>query len=102
MSTTSDLPPVAIYRPRKRLKASVAARLIGEPTSKFFRWLEEGRIPSWKIGGSRYVLKSDLRRLAQAVPPKTPRPRRPGLATANSNEAWAQRELARRGVPIQR
>ncbi len=99
MSTSDELPPLAIYRPHKRIKATAAARRLHMDPSKFFRWISQGRIRAWRLGRSVYILKSDLRQLIRGMP-GAPLPFHRG--TAPPKDLRAQRELQKRGLPTQR
>lgn len=67
--------------PDDLIRLGKAAREVtadGVHPSTIYRWVQQGRLRAWKVGGHLHVSRQDLRRVAQPVAPEyQPAPRMP-------------------------
>ena len=85
---------------RVKLTMSQGARRVGVSTPTMWRWKEVGvrgrRLPTFLVGGRRYVLLDDLKAFVAAG--REPTPPTTSRADVSDRAATAEAELARRGV----
>ena len=60
------------------IKVSRAAALADVHPATIWRWIQSGRLRSWRLGGSRRVSRQELLGLLQEVGTDPPRGRRAG------------------------
>lgn len=65
-------------RPKKMLRVPAAADMAGVSPWTIWRWLGQGRLKSYKLGGARRIAEEDLLELIEQAACE-PDPRMPGL-----------------------
>jgi excisionase family DNA binding protein len=82
--------------PTDLIRPSQAAKLLNLDIGTIYRWINSGKLPAWKRGGSHYVVsRADV---AACLEPVRKQPRlRPKPKTLKVPE-WAQRTLREAGI----
>lgn len=57
------------------IETSEAARLLKVSHCTIDRWVKQGRLRAWKVGGRRRVLLSEVTALPEPILPRQPAPR---------------------------